>query len=97
MRCSALLPEWETSRDHGGRPGGRCDARRVDRSEAEVFLASDAASREVRQEDSRARSMGIQGVPCFVVDSRYAISGAQEPEYFAPLFDLVQNGEAAAE
>ena len=41
--------------------------------------------------------MGIQGVPCFVVDRRYAISGAQEPEYFAPLFDLVQNGEAAAE
>ncbi len=68
-----------------------------DRCEAEAFLASDAASREVRQEDTRARTMGIQGVPCFVVDRRYAISGAQEPEYFAPLFDLVQNGEAAAE
>ena len=68
-----------------------------DRGEAEAFLASDAATREVRQEDARARAMGIQGVPCFVVDRRYAISGAQEPEYFAPLFDLVQNGEAAAE
>ncbi len=68
-----------------------------DRGEAETFLASDAAVQEVRQEDARARSMGIQGVPCFVVDRRYAISGAQEPEYFTPLFDLVQNGEAAAE
>ena len=56
-----------------------------DRNEADDFLASDAAVQEVRQEDARARAMGIQGVPCFVVDSRYAISGAQEPEYFAPL------------
>ncbi len=68
-----------------------------DRSEAEVFLASEAAASDVRQEDAQARAMGIQGVPCFVVDRRYAISGAQEPEYFAPLFDLVQNGAVAAE
>ena len=68
-----------------------------DRDEAEALLASDTAVQEVRQEDARARAMGIQGVPCFVVDRRYAISGAQEPEYFTPLFDLVQNGEAAAE
>ena len=67
-----------------------------DRDEAEAFLGSEAAAGEVRQEDARARAMGIQGVPCFVVDRRYAISGAQEPEYFAPLFDLVQNGAAAA-
>jgi len=68
-----------------------------DRQAAEALLVSDTALQEVRQEDARARAMGIQGVPCFVVDRRYAISGAQEPEYFAPLFDLVQNGAAAAE
>ena len=86
----SLSPTQEQLADIASRAGW-------DRCEAEAFLASDAASQEVRQEDARAREMGIQGVPCFVVDRRYAISGAQEPEYFAPLFDLVQNGEAAAE
>jgi predicted DsbA family dithiol-disulfide isomerase len=32
--------------------------------------------------------MGVQGVPCFVIEKRFAISGAQEPEYFMPLFDM---------
>ncbi len=68
-----------------------------DRKEAEKFLASEAAASQVRQEDAQARAMGIQGVPCFVVEKRYAISGAQDPEYFVPLFDLVQNGEATAD
>ena len=27
-----------------------------------------------------ARSLGVQGVPFFVLDSRYAVSGAQPPE-----------------
>ena len=33
-------------------------------------------------------------MPCFIVDRRYAVSGAQEPEYFMPLFDLAQNPAA---
>ena len=60
------------------------------------FLHSDEAEQDVRREDARARAMGIQGVPCFIIDRRYAISGAQEPEYFTPLFDLVRNGNGAA-
>ena len=35
--------------------------------------------------------LGISGVPCFIVDGGYAISGAQEPEFFFPLFDLALN------
>ena len=68
-----------------------------DRKEAEKFLTSETAASQVRQEDAQARAMGIQGVPCFVVEKRYAISGAQDPEYFVPLFDLVQNGEATVD
>ena len=40
---------------------------------------------------------GIEGVPCFIVDGGYALSGAQEPEFFLPLFDLAQNRATAAE
>lgn len=64
---------------------------------AEAFLATDLHQDMVVQEDAYARRMGIQGVPCFIVDGSYAVSGAQEPEYFFPLFDLVTTKQAAAE
>ena len=59
----------------------------------EVYLAGEQDAEEIRQEDAMARRMGIEGVPCFIVNQRYAISGAQEPEAFYQLFDLVQQEE----
>ena len=35
---------------------------------------------QVAQADTKARSLGINGVPFFVVNGQYAVSGAQEPE-----------------
>lgn len=61
----------------------------LDPEEARRCLEGDAGVEAAAREDAAARGMGIQGVPCFIVDGAYAISGAQEPEYFYPLFDLV--------
>jgi len=55
------------------------------------WLAGEAGLEEVPGEDRSARRLGISGVPCFILDGGYSISGAQEPEFFFPLFDLVQN------
>ena len=33
----------------------------------------------------------LLGVPFYVIDRRYGVSGAQEPEFFFPLFDLALN------
>lgn len=52
------------------------------------YLGSNDDVSEILGEDLRARRMGIDGVPCFIIDGRYAITGAQEPEAFYPLFDL---------
>jgi predicted DsbA family dithiol-disulfide isomerase len=48
-------------------------------SEGEVgdVLASDQFAQEVRADEAHAQKLGISGVPCFVLDERYAISGAQ--------------------
>ena len=35
---------------------------------------------EVRADENRARLFGISGVPCFAIDERYGLSGAQPPE-----------------
>lgn len=53
------------------------DAERV----AEI-LESDEFSTEVAQEISMARQFGIQGVPFFIFDGKFAVSGAQPVELF---------------
>ncbi len=61
----------------------------LDRGEVNRFLAGEDELDAVRAEDFRARQLGIQGVPCFLLAERYAVSGAQEPEAFFPLFDML--------
>jgi predicted DsbA family dithiol-disulfide isomerase len=60
----------------------------------DAYLASDDGSEEVRGEDSLARRQGINGVPCFIFNYRFLLSGAQEPESFFQLFDLAREDEA---
>ncbi len=67
----------------------------LDRDATAAFLACDDDRDTVLAEDLRARRMGINAVPCYVVNGDYAISGAQEPEAFFPLFDLAGVGLAA--
>ncbi|PWH85271.1 DsbA family oxidoreductase [Brumimicrobium oceani] len=45
-------------------------------------LQSDAFSDDLRADIQKARSIGVQGVPFFVKDGKYAISGAQSVEVF---------------
>jgi predicted DsbA family dithiol-disulfide isomerase len=35
-------------------------------------------------------------VPCFIFERKYVVSGAQEPEFFFPMFDLVRTEQADA-
>ena len=68
----------------------------LDRLAVAQYLASPAGEQEVLAEDRAARRLGINAVPCFIVDGGYAISGAQEPEFFLPLFDLARNAATRA-
>jgi len=67
----------------------------LERDEALAFLESDAERDTIIAEDRNARRLGINAVPCFIFAGQYAVSGAQEPEFFLPVFDLVQNGAPA--
>jgi predicted DsbA family dithiol-disulfide isomerase len=58
-------------------------------------LETDEASGEVLAESRFAYQNGINGVPFFIFGKRYALSGAQEPESFFPLFDLLEQGDDA--
>jgi predicted DsbA family dithiol-disulfide isomerase len=63
-------------------------------TDPEGFLASEEEGEEVRAEDGLARRQGINGVPCFIFNQRFLLSGAQEPESFFQLFDLSREEEA---
>jgi len=45
-------------------------------------LKSNAIKQEIREDIESARKQGIQGVPFFVLNQKYAISGAQPTEVF---------------
>ncbi|HUN48898.1 MAG TPA: DsbA family oxidoreductase [Stellaceae bacterium] len=63
----------------------------IGRAAVSRYLASDEASEDVLAEDMSARRIGINAVPCFIFERKYVVSGAQEPEFFYPLFDLLRN------
>ncbi|KAB8143494.1 DsbA family oxidoreductase [Chloroflexia bacterium SDU3-3] len=48
--------------------------------EVRETLAGTAFADEVRADERRAQALGISGVPAFVINERYLISGAQEPQ-----------------
>jgi len=58
-------------------------------------LASDKDVVAIEQEALSAKEAGIEGVPCFVFGGKFAVSGAQEPQYLADAIERLANAEAA--
>lgn len=65
-----------------------------DADETTAFLAGDGELAGVRASDVLARQLGLQAVPCFVFNQRFALSGAQEPLTFLPLLAIDEDEEA---
>ncbi|MEN5338381.1 DsbA family oxidoreductase [Stenotrophomonas sp. TWI143] len=55
----------------------------LDAAEIAQMLASSRGLAEVEAGLDQARALGVSSVPTFVIDGRWAISGAQPPEAFA--------------
>jgi len=60
-----------------------------------TYLEGNEDLDEVKAEDAFARRLGIGGVPCFIVEGKYALSGAQEPEAFLPVLDMAVQEKSA--
>ena len=68
----------------------------LDETEARNFLMSDDGRQEVVASDVYARRLGINGVPCFIVNRKYAVSGAQPPSAFVEVFNLAERDAATS-
>jgi predicted DsbA family dithiol-disulfide isomerase len=55
----------------------------MDAATVAALLATDADIDAVQAEIEQAQRMGVTGVPFFVLEGKYAISGAQDPETLA--------------
>jgi predicted DsbA family dithiol-disulfide isomerase len=64
--------------------------------EVRAALASDKDVEAIEQEAQSAKNAGIEGVPCFIFGGKFAVSGAQAPEYLAAAIERMASGEADA-
>ena len=54
----------------------------LDHAATDTFLTGDEGVGEVKAEEAAGHRLGIRGVPYFVINGAYALSGAQPPEQF---------------
>ncbi|MEO9326567.1 DsbA family oxidoreductase [Gordonia aurantiaca] len=81
---------------HVGRPAELADLAAevgLDREEVLDALESGTYADAVAADIDQARAYGITGVPFYVFDGRYGVSGAQEPETFLRVLEKVRAGD----
>ena len=61
----------------------------IDSEEIKQVLESNEYAKEVQQDIEQAQAIGVQGVPFFVFDNKYAISGAQPATTFLQTLERV--------
>ncbi|MET4927209.1 DsbA family oxidoreductase [Streptomyces sp. PSRA5] len=67
----------------------------LDEAEARVLLAdADAFADDVRADEREAAELGATGVPFFVLDRRYGVSGGQPAEVFTQALEQAWQGRA---
>ncbi|MCI0430561.1 MAG: DsbA family oxidoreductase [Rhodospirillales bacterium] len=64
--------------------------------EARRHIDSAEGLEAVQSEDALARRHGINGVPCYIFNGKFALAGAHEPEVLFQLFDLAREDDASA-
>ena len=94
-QCDAIIERLFVRYFAEGRPIDNTDAliqiaveAGLNENDATTYLLGAENLIEVRQEDSAARRLGIQGVPCFIINNQFSLSGAQDPEAFFPIFEI---------
>lgn len=90
---------FEEGRDVGD-PAVLIEAAResgMDATIVETLLPTEADADAVRNEIAVAQRMGISGVPCFLLEGKYAVMGAQDTEVLADAIRRVAAAKANGE
>ena len=68
----------------------------IDPQLTEALLLSDDGISGIYDENSHAHRFGINGVPAYIFNENWVISGAQEPQVLARMFDAAAVADTAA-
>jgi predicted DsbA family dithiol-disulfide isomerase len=68
----------------------------LDADTVRANIATDKDEDVIEQQSQEAKQAGIEGVPCFIFGGKFAVSGAQAPEYLAEAIERVASGKALA-
>ena len=68
----------------------------IDRRLTEALLLSDDGISAIYDENSHTHRFGINGVPAYIFNDNWVISGAQEPQVLARMFDAAAVSDYAA-
>ena len=79
--------QGEDISDHGVLTAAGVDGG-LDEDELRRYLDGSDGVEDVKKESEAASRAGISGVPCFIFEGRYAVSGAQPPDVFERVFEL---------
>jgi len=72
------------------------EAAGMEREIIKRLLAGDAEVAETRAEDEKAREMGVRGVPTFLIDGQYVVTGARDSAFWVDLIDEINGINEAA-
>ncbi|KAI8319751.1 DSBA oxidoreductase [Martensiomyces pterosporus] len=61
----------------------------LDREKAKQYLDSDEGIDTVKQKIKQVQRLGVTGVPFYIINDRYGVSGAETPETFLAAFEKV--------
>jgi predicted DsbA family dithiol-disulfide isomerase len=68
----------------------------LDQTEIEATLSTDAYDEQVLGDEQQAYELGVTGVPFFVIERKYGLSGAQPADALLDLLNKVANDELTA-
>jgi predicted DsbA family dithiol-disulfide isomerase len=63
----------------------------LNREAVEKMLASDEMADEVRADEQTAKQIGVTGVPFFLFDQKYALTGAQPTDVFVQVMEKIMS------
>ncbi|MFD1850831.1 DsbA family oxidoreductase [Oceanobacillus bengalensis] len=84
---SKLMSDHQTLVELAGEVG-------LNKEDVKHVLDANLHAKNVREDINEARQIGVQGVPFFVFNEKYAVSGAQPEEVFSEVLEKVWEEEA---
>jgi predicted DsbA family dithiol-disulfide isomerase len=64
----------------------------IKKDNIQQYLESEEDNKSLLAEETHARSIGVTGLPCFIINKAFVVFGAQDKQYFSNIFRDISSG-----